>query len=62
MIKFCTCNLTLSDSHTFDNRMPKRPVVENKPCNYWHVWTCAHAITYHSFPVLFHICELYNYL
>lgn len=30
--KFCTCDLSLSNCHTCDNRTPKRRDIESKVC------------------------------
>ena len=43
--KFCTCDLSLSNCHTCDNRTPKRRDIQSK--------VCTSVITY--------VCELFHY-
>ena len=51
-INFCTYDLALSNCHTCDNRMPKRPVIENKLCDNWCAWARTRAIARHSWSGL----------
>ena len=31
---FCWCEFALSNSQSYDNHTPKRPLIKNKVCNY----------------------------
>lgn len=50
--KFCLCDLSLSNCHAWNNRLPESPVTENKACNNWCMGAYERDIACHSWPGL----------